>query len=73
MNANELASDNFLRLPEVKERTGIHSTSTVYHLIHTDGFPSPIRFGKRFSVWSEAEIEAYLHRKIYESRPESAS
>lgn len=50
-------SDKFIRLPEVKERVGL-STSGLYGLIASGGFPRPCKAG-RASVWSLQEIIAW--------------
>src|SRR5215470_2850677 len=56
-----------LRLPAVKARTG-WGTSHLYGLIRKGEFPAPIKIGKRASGWIEAEVEAYLERRIAEAR-----
>jgi len=56
-----------LRLPEVKERTGL-SRSTIYQRISTGDFPKPISLGGRAVGWVEAEIEEWLQGRISYSR-----
>lgn len=57
-----------LRLPTVKERTGL-SRSTIYRRIHSPGdFPAPIPLGGRAVGWVEAEIDNWLAEQIASSR-----
>ena len=57
-----------LRLPEVKDRTGL-SRSTVYLRISEGRFPTPISLGGRRAVgWLESEIENWLEQQIQNSR-----
>ena len=56
-----------LRLPAVKERTGL-SRSTIYLRISTGAFPSPISLGGRAVGWVEAEVNDWLDQQIEASR-----
>jgi len=56
-----------LRLPEVKDRTGL-SRSTVYLRISESRFPTPITLGGRAVGWLESEIESWLEQQIQNSR-----
>lgn len=56
-----------LRLPEVKERTGL-SRSTIYLYISIGAFPESISLGPRAVGWVEAEIEEWVQRRIQASR-----
>ncbi|MGE3601584.1 MAG: helix-turn-helix transcriptional regulator [Dehalococcoidia bacterium] len=56
-----------LRLPAVKERTGL-SRSTIYLRVAQGTFPGPVSLGGRAVGWLEAEIQAWLQRRIDASR-----
>lgn len=56
-----------LRLPEVRQRTGLSSNS-VYRLASAGDFPAPIKIGPRASAWVEEEIDAWIKRRILASR-----
>ena len=56
-----------LRLPEVKDRTGL-SRSTVYLRISESRFPTPISLGGRAVGWLESEIEQWILDRIEASR-----
>ena len=57
----------FLRLPEVRTRTG-KSRSTIYAGIAGGTFPKPIKLGPRSVGWIEAEIEAHNQACVDASR-----
>jgi len=50
-------SEKFIRLPEVKERTGL-SRSTIYDYIKRGIFPTSICLGARAKGFIESEINA---------------
>ena len=56
-----------LRLPTVKERTGL-SRSTIYLRIKDGKFPKPVSLGGRAVGWIEAEISDWLDKQIKASR-----
>ena len=56
-----------LRLPAVKERTGL-SRSSIYLRITNNEFPAPISLGGRAVGWLEEDIDKWLKKKIDESR-----
>jgi prophage regulatory protein len=56
-----------LRLPEVKNRTGL-SRSTIYLKISKGSFPPPISLGDRAVGWIESEISDWLTSHIEASR-----
>ncbi|MBV8647863.1 AlpA family transcriptional regulator [Paludibacterium sp.] len=53
----------FLRLPEVKERTGL-SRSTIYDMISKGLFPRQIKLGIKAVGWVEEAIENWIIAKI---------
>lgn len=54
--------EKFLRLPEVKTRTGL-SRSTIYALIGQSKFPRHIPLGMRCVGWLESEIDAWIETR----------
>ena len=60
-----------LRNPEVRDRTGL-SRSTVYRLIEEGSFPRQVKLGARSAGWIESEVDAWLERRIQESRQDTA-
>jgi prophage regulatory protein len=57
----------FLRLPEVKRRTG-KSRSALYRAVAAGEFPRPVRVGKNTSVWIESEVAERQRAWIAASR-----
>ena len=65
---NEMESDmattpRILRLPLVRERTGL-SRSSIYLRISEGRFPRPISLGERAVGWLESEITEWLKGRI---------
>ncbi len=60
-------STMILRLPAVKARTGL-SRSTIYAFVDCGKFPRPISLGARAVGWVDAEVDAWVARRIEESR-----
>lgn len=58
---------NILRLPTVKERTGL-SRSTIYLRMANNEFPKPISLGARSVGWLECDIDEWIVTRIEESR-----
>ncbi len=61
----------FLKLPEVRTRTG-KSRSSIYQGVKDGTFPKPIKLGPRAVGWIEAEIEAHNQACIDASRPDDS-
>jgi predicted DNA-binding transcriptional regulator AlpA len=57
----------FLRLPGVKEITGL-SKSSLYTLIGEKRFPAPIRLGTRTVAWVRSEVRQWALERIRASR-----
>ncbi|CUH64651.1 putative transcriptional regulator [Thalassovita autumnalis] len=55
----------FLRLPEVKSRTGF-SRSSIYLFVQNGTFPRPVRIGGRAVAWLETEIDAWIEERLAE-------
>jgi prophage regulatory protein len=60
-------SKSILRLPKVKNRTGL-SRSSIYLRVSQDRFPSPISLGGRAVGWIEEEIDQWIEKNIEASR-----
>ena len=60
-------SYKILRLPSVKEATGL-SRSSIYLRISKNEFPAPISLGGRAVGWLEQDINDWLAAKIEASR-----
>jgi predicted DNA-binding transcriptional regulator AlpA len=56
-----------LRRPEVLSKVGCHTT-TLYWLMHNEGFPQPAKLG-RASIWSDEEIDEWLKWKLAKRPP----
>ncbi|WP_018990997.1 helix-turn-helix transcriptional regulator [Aromatoleum toluclasticum] len=59
--------DRVLRLPQVKTLTG-RSRSAIYADVKAGAFPAPVKIGPKASGWLESEIEAWLAKRVAESR-----
>jgi prophage regulatory protein len=64
-------TNNILRLPAVKQKTG-QSRSTIYEKVQRGVFPAPVKIGERAVGWVEAEVDAWVKRRI-EARDEVRS
>jgi prophage regulatory protein len=58
---------SFLRLKQVKERTGL-GRSSIYAQISAGKFPAQINLGARAVGWVDEDISAWMARRIAESR-----
>lgn len=58
--------DSILRLPEVKQRTGL-SKSTIYLRMNEGEFPKTIPLGPRSVGWLQSEIDNWI-RERFEQR-----
>ena len=57
----------FLRLPEVKQTTGL-SKSTIYARISEGTFPKQIPLGPRLVVWVESDIQNWISEQVSAAR-----
>ena len=57
----------FLRIPDVKKKTGL-SRTTIYDRIKKNTFPKPIKLSKTISVWLESEIDDWIDDFVAEQR-----
>ena len=63
----EIHERKLLRLPEVLRRTGF-GRSYIYNLINQEEFPKQIQIRSGAVAWLESEFEAWMEKKIQESR-----
>ena len=61
-------TNKILRLPQVKQRTGL-SRSTIYARIKAGQFKPPINLGARAVGWLESDIEEFINSCVSMSRP----
>ena len=61
------ASEQLLRLPQVKSITGL-SKSTIYSRIAEGDFPKQISIGPRLVVWVESEIQNWIADQVSAAR-----
>ena len=66
MSAQQI-EDRFIRIGEVINKTG-RARSTIYADIQKLEFPAPIKTGLRASAWLLSDIDAWMTRRIEESR-----
>lgn len=59
-----------LRMPEVERKIGLKRTQ-IYELISRNEFPRGIKLSKQATGWLEHEVDAFLLKRIAESRPGS--
>ncbi len=60
-------SKKFIRLPEVKNKTGL-SRSSIYLRMSNAEFPQSISLGSRAVGWLDADIEQWLDECITASK-----
>ncbi|MGE0109156.1 MAG: helix-turn-helix transcriptional regulator [Bdellovibrionales bacterium] len=60
-------TSKILRKPEVLERIGVKK-STIYDWIGKGLFPRPINLGTRAVGWLESDVEAFIAKRVKESR-----
>lgn len=60
-------SNKIIRLPAVKEKTGI-SRSSIYLRMSKGEFPKSISLGDRAIGWLESDIEQWLDERISASK-----
>ena len=59
--------ERFLRLPEVKHRTGL-GRSQLYALAARGEFPAPLKLSERCSAWRESEVREWIQQRIAAGR-----
>lgn len=64
---NNEAKFAFLRLEQVKARTGL-SRSTLYAYVREGRFPAPVAISERCVAWVEGEIDGWIAERIASRR-----
>jgi prophage regulatory protein len=67
-----VTGDSILRLPRVKDRTGLCRAS-IYAGIKHGTFPAPIKLSERAVGWTASSIEAWIQSRIEASRQQVAA
>jgi len=62
-----MATETIIRLPQVKQRTGL-SRSTIYGLIKSGKFNPPISLGARAVGWLESDVADFIDSRVKASR-----
>jgi len=60
-----------LRLPTVKERTGL-SRSSIYAFVARGTFPAPVSLGARAVGWNSEAVDAWITGRVEQSRGKKA-
>lgn len=60
MNSNNV---RLIRLPEVKDRTGI-GRSAIYAKVANKDFPAPIKIGVRTVAWLSTDIDCWIEQRV---------
>lgn len=62
--------ERLLRLPDVRDRTGL-SRSAIYQYMSEGRFPKSIPIGSEHRIgWVESEVDAWVRETIRASKPE---
>jgi prophage regulatory protein len=61
------AGDTILRLPRVKERTGLGRAS-IYAGVKNGTFPAPVKLGERAVGWPASSVDIWIQSRIQASR-----
>jgi prophage regulatory protein len=67
METNQNQQHSFIRLEEVKKRTGL-SRSSIYSFMNKQSFPKAIHITARSVAWFEGEVQDWIYRRIELSR-----
>ena len=67
INTMSKSNHKLLRLPQVKETTGL-SKSSIYSRIAEGTFPKQIPLGPRLVVWVESDIQNWITEQVKASR-----
>ena len=62
-----ISSNKLLRLPAVKEITGL-SKSTIYARISEGTFPKQVPLGPRLVVWIDTDIQNWIAEQVSAAR-----
>jgi prophage regulatory protein len=62
-----MTPNTIIRLPQVKQRTGL-SRSTIYSLIKSGLFKTPIILGARAVGWLDSDVDEFIAERVKASR-----
>jgi prophage regulatory protein len=62
VSANGILGDRILRLPQVKERTGL-GRSSIYAGVKNGTFPAPVQLGERAVGWLASSIDSWVQTR----------
>ncbi|MDB5762454.1 MAG: AlpA family transcriptional regulator [Herminiimonas sp.] len=62
-----MTTQTIIRLPQVKQRTGL-SRSTIYSLIKSGQFKTPIALGARAVGWLKSDVSDFIEARVKASR-----
>lgn len=65
----QLTETSFLRLREVKKRTGL-PTSTLYLRMQQGTFPKSHKIGYRSVAWLLSDVESWISQKTSKTAPQ---
>lgn len=66
---SELGSTRLLSSKDVRARTSL-SRATIWRKIGAGEFPRPVRLGPNRVAWVEAQVDAWIERKVAGGRPQ---
>ena len=55
--------NKFIRLNQVKEKTGL-SRSSIYQFIKEGKFPAQVKLGQRAAAWVDSEVDDWINGRI---------
>jgi prophage regulatory protein len=58
-----VVGDTILRLPSVKERTGLGRAS-IYAGVRNGTFPAPVKLGERAVGWLASSVDAWIQSRV---------
>jgi prophage regulatory protein len=67
-----ITGDRILRLPQVKDRTGL-GRSSIYAAVRNGSFPPPISISERAVGWTASSIDAWIQTRIQTSGQQVAA
>ena len=65
-----LADDRFIRMPEVKQLTGL-SRAQIYNLIQLGRFPRQVKITEKASAWLLSEVATWMQSRLVVTRQEA--
>jgi prophage regulatory protein len=66
-SAQQFHSPQFYRLPHLKQRLGV-SSSSIWAWVKAGKFPKPIKLSENTTAWCAADVEAWAQERIAASK-----